>query len=75
MIHRRGNLMKTLQLAVPDRLAEAIEALVQDGWFTDESELVRQALTEFVSRHRFQLQEEFQREDIRWALGLRDAQR
>ena len=67
--------MKTLKLEVPERLAEAVEGLVRDGWFADESELFRQALTEFVHRHRFQLQEEFQREDIRWALSLKDARR
>lgn len=67
--------MKTLNLEVPERLAEAVEGLVKDGWFTNESELVRQALTEFVHRHRFQLQEQFQQEDIRWALSLKDARR
>lgn len=67
--------MKTLKLEVPERLAEAMEGLVRDGWFADESEIVRQALAAFVNRHHFQLQEEFQREDIRWALGMKDARR
>jgi Arc/MetJ-type ribon-helix-helix transcriptional regulator len=63
--------MKTLKLQVPDRVAEAMEDLVRAGWFVDESEIVRQALAEFIHHHRLQLQEEFQREDIRWALGLK----
>jgi Arc/MetJ-type ribon-helix-helix transcriptional regulator len=65
--------MKTLKLEVPDRVAEAMEDFVRAGWFMDESEIVRQALAEFIHRHRLQLQEEFQREDIRWALSLKDA--
>jgi Arc/MetJ-type ribon-helix-helix transcriptional regulator len=67
--------MKMLKLEVPDRVAETMEELVRAGWFMDESEIVRQALAEFVHRHRLQLQEEFQREDIRWALGLKEARR
>jgi hypothetical protein len=50
-----------------------MEDFVRAGWFMDESEIVRQALAEFIHRHRLQLQEEFQREDIRWALSLKDA--
>jgi Arc/MetJ-type ribon-helix-helix transcriptional regulator len=67
--------MKMLNLKVPDRLAEAMEELVQAGWFVDESEIVRQALSEFLQHHRLQLQEQFQRDDIRWALGLKDTRR
>jgi Arc/MetJ-type ribon-helix-helix transcriptional regulator len=65
--------MKTLELEVPDRMAEVMDELVRAGWFVNESEIVRQALAEFVQHHRLQLQEEFQREDIRWALSLKDA--
>jgi Arc/MetJ-type ribon-helix-helix transcriptional regulator len=60
--------MKSLQVELPDKLAGEVEALVQTGWFRSEDELVRLALAEFVRRHRFELQEQFQREDIVWAL-------
>lgn len=63
--------MKTLKLEVPDRVAESMAELVRTGWFLDEAEIVRQALAEFTRRQRLQLQEEFHREDIRWALGLK----
>ena len=63
--------MKILKLEVPDQLAKQIESLVQAGWFASEEELARLALSEFLSHHRFQLQEQFQRDDIRWALGLK----
>jgi Arc/MetJ-type ribon-helix-helix transcriptional regulator len=56
--------MKPVQLELPDTLAAEVVALVQAGWFRSEDELVRLALVEFVQRHRFELLERFQREDI-----------
>lgn len=63
--------MKTLTVELPDQLARTVEELVRAGWFTNEAELARQALSDFVLQRRFQLQEQFQLEDIRWALGLK----
>lgn len=60
--------MKTLEIELPDALAEKLEELVKAGWFTSEDEIGRLALAEFVGHHRFELQEQFQREDIAWAL-------
>lgn len=59
--------MKTLEIELPDALAEKLEELVKAGWFTSEDEIGRLALAEFVGRHRFELQEQLQREDIAWA--------
>ena len=67
--------MKTLEFEVPDQLAKEMEGLVEAGWFASQAELARLALAEFVQRHRFELEEKFQREDIRWALGLQGAER
>ena len=64
--------MKTLEVALPDRLAKQVRELVEQGWFLDEAELARQALSEFLGKHRFELQEQFQREDVRWALSLKE---
>ena len=66
--------MKTLKIDVPEQLAEEVEALVRAGWFASEAEIARLALAEFVHGHRFELQEQYQRDDIRWALGLKDAE-
>ncbi|HVR95245.1 MAG TPA: ribbon-helix-helix domain-containing protein [Thermoanaerobaculia bacterium] len=66
--------MKTLTLELPDQLADELKNLVESGWFASESEIARLALVEFVRHHRFELQEQFQREDIRWALGLKNAE-
>jgi Arc/MetJ-type ribon-helix-helix transcriptional regulator len=67
--------VKTLKLELPDQLAKEIDGLVQAGWFTNVEEIARLALAEFVRHHRFELQEQFQREDILWALSLKDGQR
>ena len=66
--------MRTLELELPDQLAQQIADLVRAGWFVSEAELARQALTHFVRDRRFQLQEQFQQEDIQWALSLKDRQ-
>ncbi len=60
--------MKTLHVELTDKLALELDKLVEDGWFTNESEIVRLALVEFIQRYRFALLEQFQYEDIAWAL-------
>lgn len=50
-----------------------MEQLVKAGWFRSEEEAVRLALIEFLRRHRFELLERFQREDIEWALKQKGA--
>jgi Arc/MetJ-type ribon-helix-helix transcriptional regulator len=65
--------MKTLTLELPERVARDVEGLVRAGWFSDEAEVVRLALIEFLNRHQFQLAEQHQREDIAWALEQKTA--
>jgi len=67
--------MKVLQIELPDKVASELEMLIKDGWFTNEAEIVRLALVEFVQRHSFALMEQFQREDIAWALQHKKAKR
>ena len=65
--------MKSVQVELPDKLAEEINSLVKAGWFQSEAEVVRLALVEFMRRHRLELMERFQREDIAWALRQKEA--
>lgn len=60
--------MKSVTVELPDRLADELEAAVKSGWFHTEGEAVRLALLEFFRRHPGELTEQFQREDIAWAL-------
>ncbi|MBA3442547.1 MAG: ribbon-helix-helix protein, CopG family [Pyrinomonadaceae bacterium] len=59
---------KSMQVDLPDKLADELKLLVEAGWFQSQEEAVRVALLEFVRRHRAELIERFQREDIAWAL-------
>ena len=63
--------MKTIAVELPERVTHEIDVLVQNGWFADETEIIRMALWEFVHRNRFALMEQFQRADIAWALRQR----
>lgn len=65
---------KVVQVELPEKVAEELEALVAGGWFATKEEIVRLALAEFIGRHRFALLERFQREDIAWALQQKQDQ-
>ncbi len=64
--------MKMISVEVPEQVAKEMEDLVRAGWFMNEAELARQALASFVQKAQFQLQEQFQREDVEWALSLKE---
>jgi Arc/MetJ-type ribon-helix-helix transcriptional regulator len=63
--------MKSLNVELPDKLASELDRLVQSGWFHNEQELVRYALTEFVRHNLLDLTKQHQLEDIEWALRRR----
>ena len=65
--------MKSIQIELPDMLAGALDTMVQQGWFRSEEEVLRCALIEFLRRYPLALSEQFQREDITWALRQKDA--
>ena len=60
--------MKSINVDLPEKVAEELSRLVESGWFRDEGEAVRVALVEFLGHRTTELQEHFQREDIEWAL-------
>jgi Arc/MetJ-type ribon-helix-helix transcriptional regulator len=63
--------MKTIAVELPEKIDAEIGALVANGWFADEAEIIRLALWEFMRHNRFALAEQFQRADIAWALEQR----
>lgn len=65
--------MKSIQVELPDKLVEELNAMITAGWFSNEAEAVRLAVLEFVRRHRLELLERFHREDIAWALKQKGA--
>ena len=65
--------MRAIHVELPDKLAAEIEAYVQAGWFGSEGEVIRAAVADFVRRRRVELLERFMRDDIEWALKLKNA--
>ena len=65
--------MKSVQVGLPDKLAVELDKLIKEGWFKSQEEVMRLALTEFIRRYEFNLIEQFQREDIEWALQQKGA--
>lgn len=60
--------MTTLEITLPDQVARELGVLVKDGGFASETEIVRMAVLDFIRHNQFMLAEQFQREDIAWAL-------
>ncbi len=65
--------MRTMQVALPDKLADQIDSMVETGWFRDSDQLVQLALIEFLRHNRQELAERFQMEDVEWALKQKPA--
>ena len=65
--------MKTIQIELNEKLAVELHALVQEGFFKTEEELIRFALIDFIESHKPALAEKFQHEDIEWALKQKKA--
>ena len=47
--------MKVIQVELPDKITAELEALVKDGLFTDETEIIRLAVMDFMRRDRLTL--------------------
>jgi len=60
------------QVTFPPRIHQQMRALVAEGWFRDESELVIEALRRYLESHQPELMERFIREDVEWGLHGRD---
>ena len=60
--------MKRVQIELSDPVAAQLDALVKEGWFRDEEELLRYALTEFVRRNELAMMRKHQLADIERAL-------
>jgi Arc/MetJ-type ribon-helix-helix transcriptional regulator len=59
---------ESIQMTLPARLHQQVRALVTDGWFRDETELLVEALRRFLDVHRPDLMERFLRDDVAWGL-------
>jgi Arc/MetJ-type ribon-helix-helix transcriptional regulator len=67
--------VKSINVDLPEKIAEELSQLVESGWFRDEGEAVRAAIVEFLGHRTAELQERFQQDDIEWALRERQKAR
>jgi Arc/MetJ-type ribon-helix-helix transcriptional regulator len=65
--------LKAINVDIPEKLAGEIEKYIKGGWFSNEADLMREALREFIRRHQVRLMEQFMEEDIEWVLKIREA--
>ena len=65
--------MRTIKVSLPEKLGMEVENYVKSGWFSDEEEVLRMALQEFVRHNRLRLMEQFMKEDIKWALKAKES--
>ena len=60
-------------MELPDQISREVNDAVESGKFESADEVVRVALREFISRRRFELQEQQQLQDIAWAVREKPA--
>ena len=56
---------------IPESLLNETHSFVSSGMFSSDRDVVVAALSEFIRHHHPELAEQFAREDIEWAKGLR----
>lgn len=66
--------MVTINVEIPDRLNAELEELIRDGFFRDQSEILRFAALDYVKRRKLEVIEQQQRDDVAWALAQRKRQ-
>lgn len=61
--------MDTVTTKLTERLTSELDALVDEGWYANRSEAVRDAVRELVENKRLERLERAVEEDIDWGLG------
>ena len=58
----------TVKTQVPAQMRKEMQRLITDGWYTNENDLILDALRRFLSAHRTELLTQQIRDDIEWGL-------
>lgn len=61
--------MDTVTAKLTPRLTRELDALIEEGWYANRSEAVRDAVRDLVERNRLRRLEQAIEEDIAWGLG------
>jgi Arc/MetJ-type ribon-helix-helix transcriptional regulator len=64
--------MKTIAAEISDGLDQAINALVERGWYGSRDQVLDEALRRFLDAHQPELMERFVRQDAEWGLRGKD---
>ncbi|OGT89619.1 MAG: CopG family transcriptional regulator [Gammaproteobacteria bacterium RIFOXYA12_FULL_61_12] len=57
-----------INAAVPDRLWQQAQAMVEQGWVSDMESLIAESLRRYIDSHQEVITEQFIRSDIDWGL-------
>jgi len=60
--------MATLKVELPDKLHERLRELVAKGWFSSETDLVREAVRRFLEARAPEMMSRFIKDDVKWGL-------
>ncbi|MDI6888379.1 MAG: ribbon-helix-helix domain-containing protein [Methanocellales archaeon] len=64
--------MESIPAKLTPKLITELDELVKEGWYSNRSEAIRDAVRELVERKKLELLEEAIEEDIRWGLYGKD---
>lgn len=60
--------MQTVPAKLTDRLVLEAEELINEGWYANKSELIRDAVRDLINKLKLQKLEKAVKEDIEWGL-------
>ena len=60
--------MATVKIELPNQLHERLRELVARGWFSSETDLVREAVRRFLEARTPEMMSRFINEDVEWGL-------
>ena len=60
--------METVPTKLTEKLVHEIEALIQEGWYANKSELIRDAIRDLIKKIKGERLESAIKEDVLWGL-------
>lgn len=61
--------METIEIELPEQLYKSVNALVKNGWFKDEKEVLYEAIRKFIDSYHPELIAKFILDDVEWGLN------
>lgn len=63
-----GDVVETVTTKLTRRLTQEIDELIEEGWFANRSEAIRDAVRELIERKKFARLKKVIEKDIQWGL-------